>query len=492
MTVIVHKYKFRRGLDADGATYTLDTAEPGWRTDTKRLYMGDASTAGGIGVVMLPDIGSTVQPYDPTLTAFAALTIAANSLTIGTGADAFSQTTFAANTFPARASTGSLEAKTINDSALAFLVDGLGASNTKVGTSAGVSITSATTATLVGWNAGSNITTGGNNTFVGWSAGRFATTASGNTSCGADAGRSITVGTSNVCVGYQSGYSTTSGANNTYIGVNSGFSATTGASNTCVGLNSGFAITTGIQNVFVGINSGRSTTTAASNTFIGTEAGYSATTGAENVCIGLGAGYNTTTGSTNVAIGKNAGRFHADGATALTTPANSVYIGQSCRGKDNSDSNSIVIGSGAIGQGANTAVWGNTSITDHYMTGTVRATAGHVSTGATSGSGYATGAGGTVTQATSRTTGVTINKVCGAITLVSAAGSTSWTSFTVTNSAVAATDVVIVSQKSGVDLYQVFVTAVAAGSFQITFATTGGTTTEQPVFNFAVIKAVTA
>lgn len=34
--------------------------------------------------------------------------------------------------------------------------------------------------------------------------------------------------------------------------------------------------------------------------------------------------------------------------------------------------------------------------------------------------------------------------------------------------------------------------AVGAGSFRITFWTTGGTTTEQPVFNFAVIKAVAA
>lgn len=111
---------------------------------------------------------------------------------------------------------------------------------------------------------------------------------------------------------------------------------------------------------------------------------------------------------------------------------------------------------------------------------------------ATAGVGYATGAGGTVTQASSRTTGVTLNKVCGAITLVSAAGSASWQSFTVTNSAVAATDCILVNQKSGTDLNMIHVTAVAAGSFQITFATTGGTTVEQPVFNFAVVKAVAA
>jgi len=115
-----------------------------------------------------------------------------------------------------------------------------------------------------------------------------------------------------------------------------------------------------------------------------------------------------------------------------------------------------------------------------------------LSASATGGLGYNTGAGGTVTQATSRTTGVTINKICGAITLVSAAGSTTYQSFTVTNSTVAATDTIIVNQKSGTDLYETFVTAVAAGSFRITFATTGGTTTEQPVFNFSVIKAVTA
>jgi hypothetical protein len=119
-----------------------------------------------------------------------------------------------------------------------------------------------------------------------------------------------------------------------------------------------------------------------------------------------------------------------------------------------------------------------------------RYTNGVTSSSATAGIGYATGAGGAVTQGTSRTTGVTLNTVSGAITLVSAAGTTSWQSFTVTNSTVAATDVVVVNQKSGTDLYEIHVTAVAAGSFRISYKTTAGTTTEQPVFNFAVIKAV--
>ena len=126
------------------------------------------------------------------------------------------------------------------------------------------------------------------------------------------------------------------------------------------------------------------------------------------------------------------------------------------------------------------------------VTGAVAATTTITSSGATSGVGYRTGAGGAVTQATSRTTGVTLNNVCGAITLFTAAGSTTATTFTVTNSAVAATDTIIVNQKSGTNLYVTLVTAVAAGSFNITFYTTGGTASDAPVFNFAVIKAVAA
>jgi hypothetical protein len=125
-------------------------------------------------------------------------------------------------------------------------------------------------------------------------------------------------------------------------------------------------------------------------------------------------------------------------------------------------------------------------------TGTSLTASGTIVSTGTAGVGYATGAGGTVTQGSSRTTGVTLNKTTGAITLFSAAGSATAATFTVTNSTVAATDVIILNQKSGTDLYDLMVTAVAAGSFNITFRTTGGTTTEQPVFNFAVIKGVAA
>ena len=132
------------------------------------------------------------------------------------------------------------------------------------------------------------------------------------------------------------------------------------------------------------------------------------------------------------------------------------------------------------------------TLTGNITGGNLISTGRITSANATAGIGYATGAGGTVTQGTSRTTSVTINKMSGAITLFSAAGTSAYTTFTVTNSTVAATDVIIVNQKSGTDKYQAFVSAVAAGSFAITFSDISGTTTEQPVFNFAVIKAVAA
>jgi hypothetical protein len=112
--------------------------------------------------------------------------------------------------------------------------------------------------------------------------------------------------------------------------------------------------------------------------------------------------------------------------------------------------------------------------------------------GAGLGVGFATGSGGTVTQTSSRTTGVTINKKCGAITLYSAAGTGAYTSFTVTNSLVTANDVIMVNQQSGTNIYETFVSAVADGSFRITFSAASGTATDAPVLNFAVIEGVSS
>lgn len=130
--------------------------------------------------------------------------------------------------------------------------------------------------------------------------------------------------------------------------------------------------------------------------------------------------------------------------------------------------------------------------------GNISTTKGLTSTGATSGIGYATGAGGAVTQATSITTGVTLNTVCGTITTF-AAGAIAGAEdgpFTVTNSAVAATDVISVSIKSyaGTGTPLVYVSATAAGSFDITITNlhAANALTAAIVINFFVNKSVAA
>lgn len=110
----------------------------------------------------------------------------------------------------------------------------------------------------------------------------------------------------------------------------------------------------------------------------------------------------------------------------------------------------------------------------------------------TSGTGYATGAGGTVTQLTSKSTAVTLNKVCGQITTNNAAlGAGVEVGFTVNNSAYAATDVVIVQPGNG--NYDARATDGGAGSFVVRLKnTSGGSLSDAVTINFAIIKAVTS
>ncbi len=110
--------------------------------------------------------------------------------------------------------------------------------------------------------------------------------------------------------------------------------------------------------------------------------------------------------------------------------------------------------------------------------------------------GYSTGTGGTVTQASSKSTGVTLNKRCGQITMNNASlSAAAEVSFTLTNSTIAATDVVMVCIGSGATAgaYNVQCDAVAAGSCRISVGNmSSGSLGEALVLNFVVIKAVNA
>jgi hypothetical protein len=116
---------------------------------------------------------------------------------------------------------------------------------------------------------------------------------------------------------------------------------------------------------------------------------------------------------------------------------------------------------------------------------------------ATASLGYGTGAGGTVTQLTSKSTGVTLDKLVGQIvTHDESMGNNTSVSFTVTNSLVGANDVVVIHRASGGTgggVYHAFVDAIAAGSFVVHLHNDhGGTLAEAITLNFAVIKGVVA
>lgn len=110
--------------------------------------------------------------------------------------------------------------------------------------------------------------------------------------------------------------------------------------------------------------------------------------------------------------------------------------------------------------------------------------------------GFLPNDGGAVTQATSKSTGVTLDKRCGEITMNAALLLTNTTvSFTLTNSAIATNDVVVLSISGGgtSGAYMYFVDSVGAGSCVISIRNlTAGSLSEAVVLSFAVIKAVIA
>ena len=114
---------------------------------------------------------------------------------------------------------------------------------------------------------------------------------------------------------------------------------------------------------------------------------------------------------------------------------------------------------------------------------------------ATSEIGYSAAAQGTVTQLTDKSTGVTLNKSAGRITMNNAAlaGATA-VSFILTNSLISANDTMIVNigsntTGSALGAYTTYVSYLAAGSALITLRNLTASTSysEAVVINFAII-----
>lgn len=108
--------------------------------------------------------------------------------------------------------------------------------------------------------------------------------------------------------------------------------------------------------------------------------------------------------------------------------------------------------------------------------------------------GYTAAAQGTVTQATSKSTAVTLNKSAGQITMNNAAlAATTNVTFTLNNNLISANDIVILNVASGATAgaYNCWVSGLSAGAVTITVRNiSGGSLSEAVVINFALIHCV--
>jgi hypothetical protein len=128
-------------------------------------------------------------------------------------------------------------------------------------------------------------------------------------------------------------------------------------------------------------------------------------------------------------------------------------------------------------------------------TGTSLNTTGNQTITGAGKQGYATGSGGAVVQSSSKSTGVTLDKSNGQITMDAASLSAATVvSFTLTNSTIEAGDIIVMNHISGGTLgAYIFNASTAAGSASINVSNwTSGALAEAVVIRFAVIKVVSA
>lgn len=260
--------------------------------------------------------------------------------------------------------------------------------NTAVGYNSLFANTTGTNNTALGYGSLQSNTTGTANTALGSNSLLFNTTGQENTAIGNYSLRVNTTGNGSTAVGNYSLRSNTTGYYNTAIGWQSLQANTTGQENTALGYNSLSSNTSGYDNVAIGIGSLSNNGTAFQNTAIGSYTLVANSSGSNNVAVGFNSLYNNTTGTTNTSLGAYsaehntvgtnnlylgyaAGRHLADGTTTNTGSINSIYVGANTKAKTTTDTNQVVIGYNAIGNGSNTVTIGNTSITDTYLRGAV-------------------------------------------------------------------------------------------------------------------------
>ena len=190
---------------------------------------------------------------------------------------------------------------------------------------------------------------------------------------GYEAGRDGSDIDNSVMIGYQAGAVATTLDDVIYIGRNAGWQCS-GDNNIGIGNYTMQFISTGEYNIGIG----RQTLTRCNsddNITIGNYGLSDLTTGDGNIGIGDHNGDNLIDGVGNILVGQYAGQYYGEGGSStynLTNIDNCILIGANSKVAANDDTNEIVIGDGASGNGSNTTTIGNASTTDTYLQGNIR------------------------------------------------------------------------------------------------------------------------
>lgn len=199
--------------------------------------------------------------------------------------------------------------------------------------------------------------------------------------------------------------------------------------------------------------------------------------------------------SGNVAIGttSTSDKFHIRQAGSVYAKIQCDNVASGAGWYFTNTTTNWLIGSGPVSGGGEFAFYDATRTSERLRIDT----SGNVLVTGPGGLGYGTGSGGSVTQLTSKSTSVTLNKTNGQITMNNAAlAAGASVVFTLLNNTLSATDVLIVVLSSGVGAATAYRTEVvnsAAGGANIRLTNvSGGSLSEAAVLNFAVIKAVTS
>jgi hypothetical protein len=240
--------------------------------------------------------------------------------------------------------------------------------------------------TSLGYDALRYITTGRNNTAIGVNSLQSNTTGSYSVAVGVNA-LLYNNGDDNVAIGSASMYNNASGRYNLAAGSISLYSNSSGNNNTALGFASLYSNTTGSNNTAVGLYSMNSNSSGNYNTALGYCA-LQLVNNDRNTGIGYQSLGQLTSGSYNTGVGMYSGLYD-NSINVINTNKNSVFLGYQSKSSANGNENEIVIGYDAEGQGSNSAVLGNSSISKTVLRG-------NVLIGTTTDAGYKLDVNGTV------------------------------------------------------------------------------------------------